>query len=163
MDLIAGLAARYCIRQDARGFIELWGLVLVLAAAAVAMRSKPWWAAAFACVILITAAFGAAIFWSCTVSAPASLGMVVANPYGTNLDTMICVSSHAVETIDEWIWIVASFAAATGLIALGILRFRKLLARGLAFAGSAVLLIFAAASGGLLLFGVSWCQSSRLF
>jgi len=162
VDLISGLAARYCIRQDARGFIELWGLVLVLAGAATATRAT-WWRGTLACAILLTGALAAAIFWACAASAPASLGTVAANPYGRNLDAMICVSSHAVETIDEWISIVAAFVVAIGLIALGIFRFRKLPARGFAFAAGAVLLLFAAANGGLLLVGLSWCHSSRLF
>ena len=76
---------------------------------------------------------------------------------------MICLSPHAVETIDEWILAVVSFIAAIGLIVLGIFRLKNLLRRALTFAGAAVALVFALANGGLMLFGLAWCQSPRLF
>jgi hypothetical protein len=82
---------------------------------------------------------------------------------GTNLDMMICSSSHAVETIDEWILFVLSFIAAIGLVILGIFRIERLARRALTFAGAGVALLFALANGGLMLFGLAWCQSSRLF
>lgn len=177
MDLIHGLTARYCARQDARGFIELWGLLIAVAGAAIAIllsarrrigdrkyRLVAYMSASIlACVIFLTGGFALTIFWSCYESAPASLGMVVPNSFGTNLNTMVCVSLHAVETIDEWILTSVFFVASLGLLVMGILRVRSIVRRALAFAGGAVALLFALANGGLMLFGLAWCQSSRLF
>jgi hypothetical protein len=119
------------------------------------------WAGALGCVMLFSAGVASTIFWWCYQSAAASLGMPSSS--GTNLNMMICLSPHAVETIDEWILAVVSFIAATGLIILGIFRLKNLLRRALTFAGAAVALVFALANGGLMLFGLAWCQSSRLF
>lgn len=176
MDLIHGLSARYCVRQDARGFIELWGLLIALAGAAIAillsarqrMRDRKYrraaliWAGILACFILLTGGVALITFWWCYQSAAASLGMPPSSSV-TNIDMKICMSSHAVETIDEWILAVVSFIAAIGLIVLGIFRLKNLLGRALTFAGAAVVLVFALANGGLMLFGLAWCQSSRLF
>jgi hypothetical protein len=164
VDLIHALSAKYCIRQDARGFIELWGLSIALAAAAIAVRREARvWAGLLACLILLTVVVALTIFWWCYQSATATLGMVLPNSYGTFLNTMSCMSTHAVETIDEWILLVLSFIAAIGLVVLGILRLKSLAGRALTFTGAAVALLFAAANGFLILFGLAWCQSSRLF
>jgi hypothetical protein len=112
--------------------------------------------------MLLTAGVASTIFWWCYQSAAASLGMPPSSS-GTNLDMMICLSPHAVETIDEWILAVVSFIAAIGLIVLGIFRLKNLLRRALTFAGAAVVLVFALANDGLMLFGLAWCQSPRLF
>lgn len=175
--MIQGLAARYCIRQDARGFIELWGLLVALAAGTSAILlsarrrlgdrkyrlAAVIFAGALGCIILFTGGVAVTIFWWCYESAAASLGMVLPNSFGTNLNTMICLSSHAVETIDQWILIVVSLIVAIGLVVLGIFRYKSVVRRAFTFAGAAVALLFAAANGGLMLFALSWCQSSRLF
>jgi hypothetical protein len=176
VDLIHGLSARYCIRQDARGFIELWALLIALAGAAIAIllsarqrmadrkyrRAALIWTGVLACFILFTGGVALTTFWWCYQSAAASLGMPPSSS-ATNIDMKICMSLHAVETIDEWILAVVSFIAAIGLIVLGIFRLKNLLRRALIFAGAAVVLVFALANGGLMLFGLAWCQSPRLF
>lgn len=171
MDVIHALSARYCIRQDARGFIELWLLAVLLAGAIVAIwrgirdrqrkRMAMFWVAALTCAIVFTCGFGLTIFRWCYESAAPSLGMMVPDaPKG--IDAMICFSSHARELIDGWILIVVSCIAAIALLVLGF-RGKGVLRRAVSFAGSGLGLLFATANGGLMLFGVSWCQSSRLF
>jgi hypothetical protein len=176
VDAITGLAARYCVRQDARGFVELWGLFVALAAAAVAIsislrrgignrlrqRTAFFALGALACLILVTCAVAWAILRWCYESAPALLGMAP-NASGTFLNTEICFSLHALEMMDGWILIAASCIVAVVLLALGIFQLESRVRRALWFAGAAVALIFASASAGLVLFGASWCQSQRLF
>ena len=175
--MIAGLAARYCVRQDARGFIEIWGLVLVLAAAASAIlvsarrkaadgryrRVAYVCAGILACFIVLSGGFALAIFRWCYESAAASLGMVDLSSPTAGLDWKICMSMHAVETLREWIVLVVSCILAAGLIVLGIVRFKRLMSRALALAGAAAALLFVAVVGFFMLFGFGWCQSSRLF
>jgi hypothetical protein len=176
VDPIHGLAARYCIRQDARGFIELWGLLIALAAAETGVllsarrmgdrKHRVWtriWAAVLGCAILLSGAVALILFRWCYESAAASLGVVLPNTPLANLDMKICMTSHAFETINNWITIVVPVIAAVGLAQLAFLRFSGVAGRVLTFAGAAVALLFAAASGGLMLFGLGWCQSSRLF
>ena len=177
MDLIHGLAARYCVRQDARGFIELWGFLLALAGAATAIlrsarrkaddqtyrRVAYVCAGILACAFLLTGGLGLAIFRWCYESAAASLGMVDVNSPTTGLDWMICMSMHAVETINEWVTLVTACLLAAGSIVLGIFRFKKLAPRILLFTGAVAALLFAWLVVFFMLFGVGWCQSSRLF
>jgi hypothetical protein len=125
-------------------------------------RAARTWTGVLACFILLTGGVALTTFWWCSESAAASLGMPPSSS-ATNIDMKVCMSMHAVETIDEWILAVVSFIAAIGLIVLGIYRLKNLLRRTLAFAGAAMALIFALANGGLVLFGLAWCQSPRLF
>ena len=175
MDVIHALAARYCVRQDARGFIELWGLFVGLAGGAVAIalrlrsgiadktRQRTAWFAfgVLACFLALTGGVAWAIFRWCYESAPASLGMASNAP--GNVDLKICLTMHALETIDGWMLIVVACLAALGLLVLGIFQSKSVVRRAVSFAGAAAALLFAIASGGLIFFGISWCQSQRLF
>lgn len=169
------MSARYCIRADARGFIELWLVLVALAGGVVAIvrflrrgivdprsrRAALFGVGVLACLILFTAGFAFTIFRWCYESAAPSLGMMVPNaPKG--IDAMICLSSHALEMIDGWILIVASCITAAGLLVLG-WQLKGTLRRALSYAGAAAAALFATANGGLMLFGASWCQSQRLF
>jgi hypothetical protein len=170
------LAARYCIRQDANGFIELWLLSVALAGAAVAIllstrrgigdrrqrRIAFFWVGALACFLLFTGGFALTIFRWCYESAAPSLGMVLPNAPGKSLDTMICLSPHALAMIHGWILIVVACVAATGLLVLGF-QLKGAVRRAVSIAGGALALLFAAANGGLMVFSASWCQSGRLF
>ena len=164
MDLIGGLAAKYCIRQDARGFIELWGLSIALTAGAIAtLRSSRFFAGVLVLLVLASGAIGSIVFWWCYRSAGPALGVVLPDSPRTGLDAMICLSSHAVENIEGWMLLVVSIVVACGLAVLGVLGPKSLTRRALIFAGAAAALLFTIGLGGLLLFGISWCQSSRLF
>jgi len=164
VDLIGGLAAKYCIRQDARGFIELWGLSIALTVGAIAtLRSSRFFASVLIFFVLAGGGVALATFWSCYESAGPSLGVVLPNSPARGLDAMICLSSHAVENIEGWILLVVSIVVACGLAVLGVLGPKSLTRRALVFAGAAAALLFAIGLGALLLFGISWCQSSRLF
>jgi len=176
VDVINGLAARYCVRQDIRGFVELWGLLLGLAGAAFAIfyvartgvEDRVRRTAAFicagilTCLMLCTAALWFTIFRWCYLSAAASLGMAPSTPV-PGLDAMICLNSNALATINGWILVVVSCVAAIGLLFLGIFRMKRLLSRAISYAGAAVTLLFAVVNGFLIVFGTSWCQSHRLF
>ncbi len=114
-----------------------------------------------ACLVVLTVGFAVTVFRWCYLSAAPSLGLVPPDaPHG--IDAMICLSTHIVEITNGWILIVAAFVAATGLIALGVFQ-KSAVRRAVSFAGSAAAVLFAVADGGLMLFGVSWCQSQRLF
>lgn len=176
VDVIHGLAARYCVRQEARGLVELWALLVALTAGTVALlrsvrrgigdrthrRVAISAAAALACFILLTVVVGGTIFRWCYESAAPSLGLVAPDaPRG--IDALVCLSPHAVGMMSGWILIVAACLVALGLVALGVLRFKGAARRALAFAGAGAALLFALADGGLMLFSISWCQSQRLF
>lgn len=177
MNVIHGLAARYCIRQDVRGFIELWALFLALAGATIALllaarrhiNDRTYrlaaliYAGVLACLTFLTVAFAATIFRWCYESAAASLGMVESNSPTKGLDAMICLSSHALGMMNGWILTVITVAVTIGLLVLAIFRIKRPMGRALAFSGAAVGLVFAFAVGGMMLFSASWCQSSRLF
>ena len=176
MDLIHALTARYCIRQDARGFIELWALLVAVAGAAIALLLSlrrrigdrtyrlvvVIWAGALTCFLALTLGFALTIFRWCYESAAANLGFVAPNA-PAHLDMMSCLSMRVLNLVDGWILIVALSIAAIALLVLAIFRLRSLWRRALTFAGVAVALLFAVASGGLKAFGIYWCQSSRLF
>lgn len=177
VDVLHSLAARYCIRQDARGFIALWALIVALASATlglffaarrrVADRRDRFAAFAFAgalgCLTVLTAAFGLTIFRWCYESAAASLGMTSASPTGKQIDSLICLSPHAVELIGSWILAIVSLVAALALLLVGVFRLRKPLQKALTFGGAAAALLFAMVNVGFMLFSISWCQSPRLF
>lgn len=163
MDVLHAWALRYCVRQDARGFIELWALVVALAAAALSIRrTSSFAAAALACAAVLSAGFGLMVFGWCYESAAPSLGLVVGAP-PKNINFMTCIYPHVVETIDGWIAIVLSCVGGVALVLLGISRRKSALHRALSFVGAVAVFLFAIVSVGGLLFGISWCQSSRLF
>jgi cytochrome bd-type quinol oxidase subunit 2 len=176
VDVIHGLALRYCVRQDARGLIALWALLVALTAGAVTLlrslrrdigdrtrrRMVVFAFAALACFILLTVGVGGTIFRWCYESAAPSLGLVAPDvPRG--IDALVCLSPHAVGMMSGWILIVLACLVSIGLLALGVLRLRGAVRRALAFAGAGVALLFALADVGLMLFSISWCQSQRLF
>jgi cytochrome bd-type quinol oxidase subunit 2 len=176
VDVIHGLAARYCVRQDARGIVELWGLLVALTAGTVAIlrfvrhgsgdrtrrRVAVSAAAALACFIVLTVGVGGTIFRWCYESAAPSLGFVAPDtPRG--IDALVCLSPHAVGMMNGWILIVLTCLVAIGLLALGIVRCKGAARRALAFGGAGAAFLCALAGGGLMLFSISWCQSQRLF
>lgn len=163
MDVIHALALRYCVRQDARGFVELWALVVTLAAAALWIRRASRFAAgALVCLIVLSAGFALIMFRWCYVAAAPSLGLVIGTP-PKNINFIVCMYPHVVENIDGWIVIVLSCVATIGLVLLGIAQRKSAPRRVLSFVGAVAAFLFAIANFGLLLFGISWCQSSRLF
>jgi len=163
VDVFHALTARYCVRQDARGFIALWAVVVALAAAAAGTRRVSRFAAvALASLIVLSVGFASIVFRWCYESAAPSLGLVVGTP-GKGLDAIVCLSPHAVEMIYGWIAIVVSCVAAIGLVLFGISQRKSALRRGLSFGGAVAALLFAAANFAFMLFGIAWCQSQRLF
>lgn len=176
MHLIQSLTARYCLRQDARSFIELWALSIALAGTVVAIylsrrhrmadrnqrRVVLTSTAILTCFAALTLALGLAIFRWCYESAAATLGVILPDASG-NLDFMSCLNLHALETADGWIVIVVSGIVAIGLLALAMFRLKGRVRRALTFIAGAAALFFAVGNVGLVLFGISWCQSSRLF
>jgi hypothetical protein len=175
VDVLHALAARYCVRQDARGFLELWGLSVGLAGGVVAIASRlrrgipdktryrAGWVVlgVLACLLALTGGVAWTLLRWCYESAPAALGMASNAP--PNVDFKICLAMHALETIDGWVLIVVACLATIGLLVLGIFQSKSAVRRALSFTGAAAALLFAIANGGLILFGVSWCQSQRLF
>jgi hypothetical protein len=171
------LAARYCLRQDARGFLELLAFLVVLAAAAVATlrsmrrraadadyrRAASVWAGGLACAFVLSLGVGLTIFRWCAESAGPALGVVLPTSPQSGLDAMICYSMNAVRLIEGWIVVVVAAIAAIGLFAVGVFARRSWVSRAVALAGAVVALLFATASGFLILFSMSWCQSHRLF
>lgn len=176
MDVIHGLAVRYCVRQDARGLVELWALLVALTAGTAALlrslrrgiedrtrRSVAVFAfATLAGFIVLSVAVAGTILRWCYESAAPSLGLVAPNtPRG--IDALVCLSPHAVGMMSGWILIVLACLVAIGLLALGVLRLKGAVRRALAFAAAGVAFLFALADAGLMLFSISWCQSQRLF
>ncbi|HEV3092439.1 MAG TPA: hypothetical protein VGX91_13440 [Candidatus Cybelea sp.] len=177
LDIVRSLAARYCLRQDARGFLELLAFLVVLAAAAVATlrsmrrraadadyrRAASVWAGGLACAFVLSLGVGLTIFRWCAESAGPALGVVLPTSPQSGLDAMICYSMNAVRLIEGWIVVVVAAIAAIGLFAVGVFARRSWVSRAVALAGAVVALLFATASGFLILFSMSWCQSHRLF
>jgi hypothetical protein len=165
MDVIHALVARYCIRQDARGLLELWAVLVVLAAAFVALvrrRATRFLTGVFVVFWVLTAGLASTVFLWCFESAAPSLGTVLPSSPKLGLGAMICLNSHALEIIDGWILIVISCIGASLLLVLNG-RLKSTVGRGLSFAGIAGALLFATANSGLILFSAAWCQSNRLF
>jgi len=163
VDVLHAWALRYCVRQDARGFIELWALVVALAAAALSIRRASSSAAvALACLVVLSVGFGLITFSWCYEAAAPSLGLVVGAP-PKNINFMTCIYPHVVETIDGWIVIVLSCVAGVALVLLGIAQRRSASRRAFSFVSAVAVFLFAIINVGGLLFGISWCQSSRLF
>lgn len=174
MNVIHALAARYCVRQDARGLVELWALLVLLTAGTVALlrsgrrgigdqtRVAVFAAASLACFVVLTVGVGGTIFRWCYESAAPSLGLVAPDtPRG--IDALVCLSPHAVGMMSGWILIVLACVVTIGLLALGFVRCKGAARRALAFAGAGAAFLFVLAAGGLMLFSISWCQSQRLF
>lgn len=156
------LSVRYCVRQDATAFLELWALLLALAGAAVALRSTARaWSRGLLCCAALIAAVGASIIIGCTMTGAADQGQGwdFSPAWYTPLR---CMGYDALWSVNNWCSIVIFAIAGIALLQLGIVR-RKTATRVFAFSGSAVLLILTLLSGFFLLFGYSWCSSSRLF
>ena len=165
VDVIWGLGARYCVRQDAHAFAWLWALFLALAGAAfvIRRRGRPFEAAALLFFAVCTGALGLAIFYGCHASAPYSMGLGEPSISAARLTTVTCLAKDASSTAILWTFVALSCSGALGLAAWGRARGRSAAFRACLYAGAALLLLFAAAAGFTLFFDFSWCLSRRLF
>lgn len=156
------LSAQYCVRQGASAYLELWAFLLLLAGAAILTRRFSRVSSGVLTLLaVLTGGVGASIFYGCSMTAAADqgLGWFGDRAWYTPLH---CLGQNALGNATGWCLIVATCLGAILLLRLGIIR-RKPSARVMAFAGSAVLLVFAFAQGFFFTFGWSWCTSSRLF
>ena len=165
MQVIWSLGARYCARQDAHAFMWLWGLFLVLAAAAYALhrRGAGFGSAVFLFFALCTAALGFTIFYGCYRWAPYSMGLGTPSISAASLNAFMCLSQGAFSRAVGWTVIVASCSAAVGLITWARLRGRNAAIRASSYIGAVFLLLVAIVVGFLAFFVFSWCTSQRLF
>ena len=155
------LSARYCARQDATAFIELWALLLVLIAAAVVTRKRSRvYSGTLVVFAALTAAYGSSIFYGCSMTAANEQGLG-SDLAASTFNILRCLGNDALGTATGWALLVVLCLAAIALLVLGVVRW-KALTRVLAFAGSAVLLILTFALAFFLVFGFSWCTSQRL-
>lgn len=143
----------------------LWGLFLVLAGAAYALRGRR---TGFGTAVLLFFAFctgvlGFTIFYGCYRWAPYSMGLGTPSISAARVTTFMCLSQDAFARAVAWTVIVASCSAAVGLIAWVRLRGRNAAIRALSYIGAAFLLLVAIAVGFLAFFVFSWCSSQRLF
>lgn len=173
MEITPWLSTQYCARQHATASLELWGLVLVLAGAAIAtlfaarrMRRTDRRSAARVCAgaflfaALLTGVLAAAIFYGCTTTAASLQGLGSDLPAAT-FGMLSCLNSQALGLVHGWMLLVGSFVAAIVLLVLGIVRWNAA-ARIVAFIAAALLVFLTFAVGLLLIFGFSWCTSQRL-
>jgi hypothetical protein len=165
VDVIWGLGARYCVRQDAHAFAWLWGLLLALAGAAfiVRRRGRRFEAALLLLLAVCTGVLGVAIFYACAAAAPSSMGLGASGATAAHLTTFTCVSRGAASLTLTWTVVTLSVSAALGLVAWGRSRGRSAGLRACAYIGTALLLLIVAAAGFAAFFDFSWCSSLRLF
>src|SRR5580692_12873790 len=121
MEVIWGLGARYCVRQDAHAFMWLWGLLLALGGAAfiVRRRGRPFGAAVLLFFAICTGAFGLTIFYACYNSAPYQLGLGAPGVAAASLTTLNCISSGASTWVFLWTVVVLLCCSVVGFVALG--------------------------------------------
>lgn len=165
MDSIWGVAARYCVRQDAHTFMWLWGLFLVLAGAGYALCGRR---AGFGTAVLLffafcTAALGFTTFYGCYRWAPYSMGLGTPSISAASLNAFMCLSQGAFARAVGWTVMVVSCSTAVGLIAWARLRGRNAAIRASSYLGAAFLLLVAIVVGFFVFFVFSWCSSQRLF
>jgi hypothetical protein len=165
VDVIWGLGARYCVRQDAHVFTWLWGLFLALAGAAfmVRRRGRHFEAAALVFLAICSGALGLVIFYACYASAPYSMGLGAPSISAARLTALTCLSHGAFALAFVWTVVALSCSAAVGLIAWGRSRGATAALRACPYIGAALLLLVAAAAGFASFFDFSWCSSRRLF
>lgn len=165
MDVIWGLGARYCLRQDAHAFMWLWGLFLALGGAAfiVRRRGRAFEAAVLLLFSICTGAFGLTIFYACYNSAPYQLGLGSPDVAAGRLTTLNCLSNGAATWVFLWTVVVLLCCGAVGLVALGRSRDKAVVLRIFAYVAAAVCLLLVGFAGFVWLFDFSWCASQRLF
>ena len=165
MDLIWGLGARYCARQNAHAYMVLWGLFLALLGAAfiVRRRGRHFEAAVLLFLGLCTGALEFIIFYGCSASAPYAMGLGAPSLSAISLTTLTCLGQGAFSKASAWTVITLSCSAALGLVAWGRSRSKTAALRASLYVGAALLLLFAGAVGFGAFFVFSWCSSSRLF
>jgi hypothetical protein len=165
VDVIWGLGARYCVRQDAHAFTWLWGLLLALAGAAFIVRRRGghFEAAVLLFFAVCTGALGFIIFYACYASAPYSMGLGAPRVSAARLTTSTCLSQGAFTLAFIWTVVALSCSAALGLVAWGRLSGKTAALRVCAYTGAALLLLVAGAAGFAAFFDFSWCSSRRLF
>ncbi|MBV8343764.1 MAG: hypothetical protein JO190_02095 [Candidatus Eremiobacteraeota bacterium] len=163
VDAIWGLAARYCVRQNAHAFMWLWGLFLILAGGSLASRRA---SSSFAVVLLIfavvTVALAVAIFSACSAYAPLSMGLP-ASISATDETTIMCLSKDTLGTAVLWTLIVASSSAAFGSVLWGRARAKSAIGRAVAAIGALLLVLVAAALVLLGVFSFSLCSTNWVF
>lgn len=169
------LSVRYCVRQDAATFLELWAFVVLLAGASVAAFAASsrnaehprypfalrFCAGTLLLFTVLTGILGVSILYGCLWTAASLQGM------GTNLPSrtyalLSCLYQAGTDMAHAWMLAVVFFTCAIALLVVGIFR-RNAAVRVVSFLGSPLLLILALASMGGLIFAFSWCTSRRLF
>jgi len=165
VDLIWGLGARYCARQNAHAYMLLWGLFLALAATAFILRrrGRHFESAVLLFLGLCTGALEFIIFYGCYASAPYTMGLGAPSLSATSLTRLTCLGQGAFSRASVWTVITVSCSAALGLVAWGRSRSKTAALRASLYVGAALLLLFAGAAGFGAFFVFSWCSSSRLF
>jgi len=165
VNVIWGLGARYCVRQDAHAFMWLWGLLLALGGAAFLVRrtGRRFEAAVLLFFAVCTGALGFTIFYGCYASAPYSMGLGAPGVSAASFTTFTCLGQGAFSRAMAWTIVALSCSAALGLVAWGRSRSRSAAFRASLYAGAALLLLVAGAAGFGAFFVFSWCSSSRLF
>jgi hypothetical protein len=165
MDLIGGVSARYCARQDAHAFMWLWALLLTCCAIALGLQGRRqrfvrgllWIFAAG------TVAIGVAISYGCYRWAPYSMGLGTPEISAPALDTLRCLSQNTVPNAITWASIAFACTAAAGLVTWAISRKPAIVVRIACYLGAIVLLLTTAVSIFFLFFSFAWCSSQRLF
>ncbi|HEU5480667.1 MAG TPA: hypothetical protein VFU90_12565 [Candidatus Tumulicola sp.] len=165
MDVLWGLGARYCVRQDAHVFMWLWGLLLTLAATGfvVRRRGRPFEAAVLLFLTLCTGALGLVIFSACYSTAPYQMGLGALNISARTLSALTCLSLGAFTLAFLWTVVALSLGGALGLVAWGRSDGTSAALRASLYIGAACLLVVAAGAGFIGSFNFSWCASQRLF
>jgi len=165
VDVVWGLGAKYCVRQDAHAFMWLWGLFLGFAGAAfiVFRRRRRFEAALLLFFAFCTGALGLGIFYACYASAPYSMGLGAPGISAVSLTALMCLSQGAFTLAFLWTAIALPCSAALGLVAWGRSGGKPAALRACLYAGAALLLLFASTNGFVAFFDFSWCWSRRLF
>ncbi|MBV8283161.1 MAG: hypothetical protein JO241_06235 [Candidatus Eremiobacteraeota bacterium] len=167
MDVISAVAARYCLRADARAYLELWGLFAALIGCGITVlvrrqRAARPIAVSLFVLALMTAAVTAALFYACHSTAAASHGLVLPT-LPANSSWLECITSNASGLAIDWIAIVLSGIAAVALLLAAKFRWTRVWPRIFAGVGAGVLVLFAVAAVLGVLWTSAWCGSNRLF
>jgi uncharacterized membrane protein len=140
----------------------LWGLVLILAGGALAMRRRRPPAFVLLFFALCTLALGAVIFSACSAYAPLSMGLPTSIS-ATAETTQMCLGKDALQTAFLWTVIVVVCCAAAGLFFGARLSSTNAARRTFAYIGSGLLLLLAIACVLLWIFGFMLCSSTWVY
>jgi len=156
------VSAQYCARQGATEYLEMWALLLVFAGGAVLTRkASRGVSGAFVGFAVLTGVLGASMFYGCSMTAASEQGMTTDLPHAT-YTILRCLGYDVRYLTNSWALFAVSCAGAIALLIFGTIRWKRA-ARAYAFTGSALLTVAAFVFAFFLLFGFSWCSSSRLF